>query len=342
MRRLILVLSLLTCATPAWAAFDGSDYRTATYGPPDHYCDPTRSLASSGTGTLGDPWNLTQCQALPVCGDVIGLLPVGGGTPVQIPVPSGTYNEPAFDPNGISDCTLGNELVYVTKYAAIALSRASITTNPNRTEFRTNGIAEAADVVGTGRSAYGSYDHDYVIYDGLFVDMAQAGINGDQGVISAFNATGVKFLNFRIKGATTDMDSNPIIWRPGHTTDTVLANFEVWDFDNAPTGGGLNQNGMWSDHYGDQNYLIEHFILDNVDRGFFPKGTQPPGVTFNYGTIRYGIIKNTAQFFAAPLTWRSRNRLRQVRNFTIFLLFTDGIDMVFWGCIMGLRVAILR
>lgn len=296
MRCLLTAAALVLLAAPGWAAFDTSEYRTATYGAPDHYCDPTRSLASSGSGTLGDPWNLTQCQTQPVCGEVIGLLPVGGGTPVQIPVSAGNYNEPAFEPSGITDCTLGNELVYVAKYAAIALTRATITTDPNRTEFRTDGVAEAADIVGTGRAAYGTYDHDYVIYDGIFVDMAQVGINGDQGIISVFNATGVKFLNFRIKGTTTDMDSNPIVYRPGNATNTVLSNFESWDFDNAPTGGGLNQNGIWSDQYGDHNYLIEHFVLDNVDRGLFAKGTAAG--TFNYGTIRYGVIKNVSQCLA--------------------------------------------
>ena len=292
MRVLVLAVSILLYSISAYAQFDNSEYRQTTYGAPDHYCDPTRSLASSGTGTLGDPWNLTQCQSEPVCGEVIGLLPVGSGTPVQIPVPTGGVpnNEPSFNPTGITDCTLGNELVYVAKYAAISLDRATITTNQNRTEFRTNGTAEAADVVGTGHAAYGTYDHDYVIFDGIFTDMAYVGINGDQGVISTVNATGVQFLNFRIKGTTTDMDSNPVIYRPGNSVDTTLSNFEVWDFDNSPTGTGLNQNGLFSDQYGDRNYTIEKFVLDNTDRGIFPKGTQ--GGNFNYGTIRYGIIKN--------------------------------------------------
>ena len=233
----------------ATSTLDTSAYRQNTYGAPDHYCDPTRSLASSGTGTLGDAWNLNQCQSEPVCGDVIGILPVGSGTPVQVSVPA-TYQEPAFLPT--ADCTLGNPLVYVTQTAAITLDRSTIATNQNRSELRTNGTAESADVTGTGRAAYGCYSNDYIIYDGWFVDMAQAGINGDQGIITARNATGCEFRNFAIKGTTTDMDSNPIAWRPDNTVNTVLSNFAIWDFVNTPTGGGLNQEGYFADQYGDQ------------------------------------------------------------------------------------------
>jgi len=76
----------------------------------------------------------------------------------------------------------------------------------------------------------------------------------------------------------------------------VLTNFVVKDFDNVPTvsGGDINQPGFFADQYGDQNFLIEHFLLDTLDHGPLVKGTAVGGTVFNYGTIRYGIIRNVS------------------------------------------------
>lgn len=287
--------------------FDTSAYRTNTYGAPTHYCDLTRSLASSGAGTLGDPWNGTQCQTQPVCGNRVGLLPVNegaGGTPVDLPVAGKDYQEQAFHPS-VTTCTSGTQLIYATKVAAITLvnlssiSSSTIATNGNRTEIRTDGVAESGGVCTTGRAVYGSFENHHVIYDGLFVDMAEAAICSDQGVISArsdvgVTITGVQFKNFVIKGAATTMDSNPVMYRPGGTLDTVLTNFAVYDFTN--TG---SQRALFSDQYGDRNYLIEKFLISNTERGIFPKGTATTESTtrFNYGTIQFGTLVSMESCF---------------------------------------------
>lgn len=286
------------------SGFDLSEYRTATYGSPDRYCDFTKS--ATGTGTLGDPWNPAQCKSQPVCGEVVGVLDVGSGatgTIQQFAVSGLDMQEAAFRPTNASaqSCANGNELVYVARYPAITMvnlsdpTSSTIGSNSQRTEIRTDATADAADVQGTGRPVYGCYNQDNIIFDGFYVDMAQAEITGDQGVIGfrsddASAVVGCEAHNFAIKGTTTDIDSNPVIYRPGLTTNSVLRNFAAWDFDNIPTGAGLNQQGLFSDHYGDQNYLIEYFLLDSTDRGIFPKGTAN-GV-FNYGIIRYGISRN--------------------------------------------------
>lgn len=272
---------------------DLSEYRTVTYGATEFYCDPTRSLASAGTGSSGDPWNLNQCQSEPDCGDVVGILPVGAGTPVDLAAPNDSAaDEPAFDPDGVTDCTAGNRLVYVARYAAITLDRSTIASNQNRSEIRHAGTADAADVVGTGGPVVGVHDHNYVTYDGLFIDMNEAEITGDGGAVKCHSSTGFTFRNFVIKGTTTDVDSNAGMMASEICTDETIANGLMFDFDNAPTGGGLNQDGEAMFAYGDQNYTWEHLTIDNTDRGPFPKGTATGGTVFNYGTIRYVVVKN--------------------------------------------------
>jgi hypothetical protein len=264
--------------------FDTSEYRQNTYGAPNRYCDPTRALTSNGSGTLADPWNLSQCAALPVAGDVVGVMP---GVSVVIPV-SSSNRIPAFDvrASGTSDT---NRIIYVTKYAAIGLP--NVDTNPLRTQLRHSGTGVAAagnNETGTGSSIYGSYWRSYVTFDGFYIDMAQAEPAADSGVIRVENAVGVHFRNFVIKGTNTNMQSNPIIYRPQDAVGTVLSNFRVYDFYNDTTGSNVPQAALFSDQYGDRNFLMENFDIRNTQRGIFLKGTA--GSSFNYGTIRNGIV----------------------------------------------------
>lgn len=295
----VVFVAWILCA-PVYAAVDLSDYRTATYGAPTHYCDMTLSIAApSGTGTLGDPWNATRCMTQPVAGNVVGILPVGAGTPVTL-ADSGAYNVPSFNPTNegtFSGGSCSSKIVYVAKYAAVSLTYATITSNQNRTELRGYGTDDDADFVGTGQPVYGAYQRDCIVFDGFFVDMAQMGFHNDSGVIRAQDASGVEFRNFVIKGATFDCDSNCVLWRPHNVTNTVLSNFMVKDFLNAPTSNAgrdtdnLNQLGFFSDGYGEQNSTYEHFDLENTGGGIFLKGTTP-GPVYNYATIQYGIIHN--------------------------------------------------
>jgi len=284
--KFILISTFVVSALPA-LAFDPSDYRQNTYGPPNHYCDPTRSLTNNGTGTVGDPWNMSQCATQPVAGDVVGVLP---GVSVRIPT-TNNDNFPAFNPSNSGTST--NRIVYVTKYAAVAL--AGVETNANRTELRHNGsMPTIVNGVGsgTGCAMYGSNGRNYITFDGFYTDMAQAYMKEDSGVIRAENATGIHFRNFVIKGANLTVASNAILYRPQNTVDIVLSNFKAYDFHNNGTGSNTPQPAAFSDQYGDRNFLIEHFEISNGDNGPFLKGTAPSNVNYNYGTIRYGIIRN--------------------------------------------------
>jgi hypothetical protein len=290
--RLILLLTLIFSleALPS-LAFDPSEYRQNTYGPPNHYCDPARSLGSNGSGTLGDPWNMSQCAALPVAGDVVGVLP---GISVRLQT-TNNDNIPAFNPSNSG--TVNNRIIYVTRYAAVALPNVEI--NSNRTELRHNGSPPS--IVngvgsGTGCPMYGAYGRNYITFDGFYVDMAQAYMKEDSGVIRPDSATGIHFRNFVIKGATLTVASNPVIYRPQNARDTVLSNFRAYDFINNPIGSATPQGALFSDQYGDQNFLIEHFEIRNTQRGIFLKGTAP-GPVFNYGTIRYGSVSNVSSCY---------------------------------------------
>lgn len=277
--------------------FDGSEYRQNTYGPPNRYCDPTKPLNNNGAGTLANPWNLTQCASLAVAGDVVGILP---GESVILPV-SGSHRIPAFQP--ANSGTVNNRITYVTKYAAIALP--NVATNPNRTELRHNGTApqvssDGQRELGTGVPIIGSYFRNYITFDGFYMDMAHAYPATDSGVIRVESATGIHFRNFEIKGTRTNMQSNPIIYRPNYAVDTVLSNFRAYDFSNDTTGSAVPQRALFSDQYGDRNFLIEKFEIRNTERGIFLKGSAfgPDSLSYNnYGTIRNGIVSNVSSCY---------------------------------------------
>lgn len=289
--RLVLPLTLLLAvviqAAPA-AALDLSDYRQNTYGAPTRYCDPARALASNGTGTLADPWNMTQCANNPVAGDVVGIMP---GISVRIPR-SGSGRIPAFNPRNSG--TASRRIIYVTKYPAVGL--ANVESNGNRTEFRHDGGApQIINGVGSGTGCpmVGSYFGSYITFDGFYIDMAQAYLAEDSGVLRVENATSIHFRNFVIKGASLTIASNAVIYRPNYARDTVLSNFRAYDFVNNPAGSATPQPALFSDQYGDQNVLIEHFDIRNIAGGIFFKGTANSATVFNYGTIQYGIVSNS-------------------------------------------------
>ena len=268
------------------STFDASDYRANTYGAPDHYCDPTRPLSSAGTGALGNPWNYNQCQSEPVAGDVIGHLPIGVGTPVDL-ADDPDEAMPSFQP--ANSGTAASRIVHVTRYPAIAL--ANVETNPNRTEIRTN-AARPAITGGGGGPTFGANGRNYVTFDGFYVNMAEAYAGEDSGMITCRNTTGIHFRNFVLKGTLTTMQSNPVMYRPDNCRDTVLSNFRASDFDNDPTGSSHPQDALFSDQYGDANFLIEYFEIANTERGIFFKGSAAGGSVHTWGTIRYGVIRN--------------------------------------------------
>ncbi len=197
--RCSLWCTLLLLPLSSRAAFDDSPYRQTTYGRlPDRYCDPTKPLTDNGGNgmTEGTAWNLNQCKANPTAGQIIGLLPVGSGTPVRLAT-SNDDNVPAFNP--ANSGTANARIVFVTKYAAVAMNRATIATNPNRSEFRHDGSAPSISGgigVGTGCAVLGAQARNYITYDGFFIDMAQAYMKEDSGVIRADESTGTHFKNF--------------------------------------------------------------------------------------------------------------------------------------------------
>lgn len=290
--RCALVAVLLLMASHAQAAADMSEYRTATYGSPTHYCDPTRSLSDNGTGTLVNAWNLTQCASQPVAGNVVGMLP---GQSVALAAP-GSRLTPAFRPTNSgswsgSACT--STITYVTKYPAISLDYDTITSNANRTELRHAGTDDVGVSEGSGGSVYGAPSGiNCITFDGIFVDMAQNGFHLDSGIIAAWSASGITFKNFVIKGKDTNADTNATLIRTDAATTITFDNYYIAGHHN--TG---SQVGETSIHYGSQNIVHRHFHLKNVDRGLFLKGTTT-GPVFNYGTFQYGIIEDVSSCIA--------------------------------------------
>jgi hypothetical protein len=293
--------------------FDTSLYRQNTYGPPDRYCDPCKSRSdNSGGGTSeSDTWNVDQAKANATAGMVVGFLPVGSGTPVDLAAPISTH-VPAFNPTNSGTGTAdSNRIIFVTKYAASAIvadvGKVAVETDTRRTELRHAGAPAtiAADGQGggesdTGGAIIGANARNYITYDGFYFDMEHCEIKEDSGVIATQDCTGITIKNFAIKGKTVGVASNCVLYRPGDTVDDVLSNFYVWGFHNNATANGNPSNApqpaLFSDQYGSRNFLIEYFDIDDCDRGIFCKGQssfdQPDEL--NYGTIQYGRVTDTS------------------------------------------------
>lgn len=295
----------LYVGTPTGA--DRSAYRQNTYGSdPDYYVDCTRSLASAGDGSIITPLNCNQAMAVPG-GSLCWWLPLSecaNATPVSLPR-STDIHTPAFQP--ANSGTSGNRTVHVTKWAAAHLikdnGKAAILIDGNRTEMRHDGSAPSivnGSGAGTGCAMVGGNAVNYVTYDGFFWNMEYCQIREDSGLLRASFSIGIEFRNFAIRGVPVTCASNVVMYRPHSDTDTVLSHFYAYDFVNDWTGSGTPQPSLFSDCYGSFNVLIEHFEIDNIQFGIFLKGTVP-GATeddrrFNYGTIRYGIVSNSASF----------------------------------------------
>lgn len=263
--------------------FDTTEYRQSTYGPPTHYCDPTKT--TNGAGTSGDPWQPSQAMANAVGGNVVGWL--NGQTALL--AHSTDTQTPTLNP--ANSGTAGNRIVHVTRYAAVAL--ANVATNPLRTQLRHDapGVVSTgpSSESGSGASMYGSEFANYITWDGFYVNVDEAEIASDTGCISIRECTGVHVRNFYVKSKALTCNTNAVIYRPNNCIDTVLHNGIIEDHSNVPPG---LQPGLASDQYGDQNYTIEYITVRNTTRGFYTKGSASGGTTFNYGVMRYIVTHN--------------------------------------------------
>jgi hypothetical protein len=295
--------------------FDTTEYRTSTYGAPTHYCDP--AATSNGAGTLLSPWTTAQAMSDAVAGNVVGWLP--GQSVVH--AHSTSTQTPTLNP--ANSGTLGNPIVHVTKYAAIALT--NVTTNALRTQLRHDGVGVVStgpsSESGDGASMFGSLSRNYITWDGFYVDIDQAEIASDTGCISIRECTGVKVYNFYIKSKELTCNTNAVIYRPNNCVGTVLSNFIIEDHSNVAPG---LQAGIASDAYADQDYTIEYGTVRNSDRGFYTKGA--PGGVGNYGVMRY-LIVHGVDIGLAFNAWDTTGELQEVHHCLIYDYDSVGLQI---------------
>lgn len=258
-------------------------YRESVYGgPPSYYVDPTRSLASNGDGSEGDPWNLDQAEANAVAGDIVGWME---GSSVDIAT-TDNDNVPAFNP--ANSGSSGSRLVHVTKYAGVALTTPA--SNGNSTILNHSGsIPTMSPVGGTGCAALGSNNADYVTYDGQVLIVDQAWPKSDSGMMRSELATGVVFRNIEVINSygLLPLDNNGIVMRTEQDVDTVFENIRITGWRTVQAGGSLNQPGYCGMTYGSHNFRFSHITMVDCDSGLFPKGSAAGATIFNYGTIEY-------------------------------------------------------
>lgn len=285
-RRLMMPLvSIVGPGSRYYTPSADNPYRESLYGgAPSKYVDPTRALASSGDGSIGNPWNLNQAMASAVAGDIVGWTE---GPSVDIAT-TDNDNIPAFNP--AASGTSGSRIVHVTKYAAVALANPG--SNVNATRLNHDGsIPTMSPVGGTGCAAFGSNGRSYITYDGQVVIVEDAWPKADSGVMRVENATGVVIRNVEIINTygLLPIDNNPDVYRTQTDTNSIWTNSRVTGWRTTQTGGSLNQPGYVITLYDSYNYTISHIEMIDCDSGYFQKG----GVSrLNYGVFEYSIMDN--------------------------------------------------
>lgn len=149
----------------------------------------------------------------------------------------------------------------------------------------------------SGRGAVlGSYQQDYIIWDGFTIDESRALSVADTGPVTVQGCTGCQLLNLTIVGNGTDgnrMDNHTGI-RVEASEDIVIRGNRIR---NVYTGSNRN-NGAGIMTYSSYRMTIENNEISDCGAGVFLKGgpyRQPAGTTIRYNYIHRTGTGNYAQ-----------------------------------------------
>lgn len=157
----------------------------------------------------------------------------------------------------------------------------------NPITFKAEGLVNLTLSSGIG-SVIGSFDRDFITWDGFTIHEASARSAPDTGAATIFLCDGCVFQNLDINGNGDDflrMDNHTGI-RVEHSSNILVRNNRV---QNVHTGHNPN-NGACIQTYTSGNMTFEHNELFDCGSGIFIKGNYTNNPLNGYITIRYNLI----------------------------------------------------
>lgn len=161
--------------------------------------------------------------------------------------------------------------------------------------FRANGTVILTQ---TGRGPLiGSYQRNYVTWDGFTIDENNALSYPDVGPVSIAGCTGCVIQNIQLTGNGTDFsrpDNHPGI-RIEQSQLITVRNNRVHNFYNGNLPGINPNNGACIQIYAADGILIENNELYDCGSGVFFKGGPWSGMATNASTVRYNYIHDIGE-----------------------------------------------
>jgi len=136
---------------------------------------------------------------------------------------------------------------------------------------------------GNGESIIGSYEKDYITWDGFYIDEDNVHTKADTGPIVVWNTNNVIIQNCEVNGNTATWNDNHNAIRIERASYCTIKNNKLYEV--RITNTSRNASAIML-YYCD-NITIEHNEIHDSDGGIFVKGANDGPVT-----IRYNLIYN--------------------------------------------------
>ncbi len=181
----------------------------------------------------------------------------------------------------------------------------------------------------TGQPTIGTWDQDYIIWDGFYIDEADCDTHADTGPVTILGSTGVTIKNCRIIGYNVSWSDNHNGIRAEGTDDTTIQNNLIYGFEG---NYGDNETGIMT--YASLGLLIEHNTIYDSGSGIFLKGKDDTTEKMNNGTVRYNEVyscyKGLHFIYSKEETYVYQNIIRDCTNGLEVHTYGDGYPRNNW------------
>jgi hypothetical protein len=228
----------------------------------------SEGASGSGDGSQSNPWSLLQAMESAMAGDCVQV-----GPGVYSAPPSDERYIPAFWPRNSG--TEEAPIVFFAEFAAVY-------NESQRSELRND-----SPEVDTGSPTFGSYLASYIVWDGFYIDEANAHSTPDTGPVVVWASDHVTLQRNVIQGEPLTRQDNHCGIRFEYTSDSRVFNNVVRGFYDATDPNDPNQNYAGIMAYDAPRILVEYNDLYDNDVDLFVKGWHgDPATALASWTIR--------------------------------------------------------
>ena len=159
-------------------------------------------------------------------------------------------------------------------------------TSGNRIVFEASGTV-ILQGTGTGLRGgcgplIGSYNHDYITWDGFTLNEANINVVGDTGPVEVHTADYITLQNLTLIGTTVTWADNHNAIRVEFADELLVKNCDISDFH---VTGTSSRNGAAILFYHTNDAVIEFNKIHRNNSGIYIKGLNPGTVTIRYNWI---------------------------------------------------------